>query len=76
MLTFSKNTLKGFVVAVLASCAAVAYSERQPDMHAHVQTPQAKALIKAIKVENISYDYARAHVDLMKKPDEIPVSSF
>jgi hypothetical protein len=32
--------------------------------------------LRPVKVENISVDYSRAHVELMKKPDEIVVSSF
>lgn len=75
MLTFSKSTFKGFVV-VLACCVGVAYFGLEPDMHLHVPAPQEQILTKAIKVENISSDYAQAHIDLMKQPDEISVSSF
>jgi hypothetical protein len=38
---------------------------------------QAPAVAAApIKVENISVDYARAHADLMKTPDEATVNPF
>jgi len=76
MLNFSKNALKSFVAAVLVSCAVFVYSGPHLDMPSNVQAQQEQVIIEAIKVENISRDYARAHADLMKKPDEIPVSSF
>lgn len=46
----------------VASVSAVAMSAQ------HDQRP--------VKFENISIDYSRAHVELMKKPDEVVVSSF
>jgi len=76
MLILSKNALKIFGVVALASCSVFAYSGLQSNMFSNVQAPQVQVVTKAIQVESISSDYAKAHLDLMKKPDEILVSSF
>jgi hypothetical protein len=59
-LSFAMSVYSGNHTA--ASVSAVAMSAQ------HDQRP--------VKFENISIDYSRAHVELMKKPDEVVVSSF
>jgi len=67
MLTFSNALVKSGVAIALASCAIVAYSDLVTSQPVHPAVT---------KVENISLDYARAHMELMKLPDAEPVSSF
>ena len=67
MQTFSNALVKSVVFIALVNCAIVAYSDL-------VTSPPANPSVT--KVENISLDYERAHMELMKQPDAEPISSF
>jgi len=74
-LNFQKSVTWVFVLAALSFVMSVYSANHTSAAPAHVAMNSAQDLRPA-KVENISVDYSRAHVELMKKPDEIVVSSF
>ncbi len=74
-LNFQKSVTWVFVLAALSFAMSVYSANHTGAAPAHVaMSPQHD--LRPVKVENISIDYSRAHVELMKKPDEIVVSSF
>ena len=74
-LNFQKSVTWVFVLAALSFAMSVYSANHTSAAPAHVaMSPQHD--LRPVKVENISVDYSRAHVELMKKPDEIVVSSF
>ncbi|MFM7009447.1 MAG: hypothetical protein ACKO0Z_08990 [Betaproteobacteria bacterium] len=76
MLNFSQNLGKSLLVIALTSGAVLAYSELESTSSDAVSVTQAIVQTQSVKVENISMDYARAHLELMKLPDEAPVKAF
>jgi len=74
-LNFQKSVTWVFVLAALSFAMSVYSANHNSAAPAHVAMNSAQDL-RPVKVENISVDYSRAHVELMKKPDEIVVSSF
>jgi hypothetical protein len=74
-LNFQKSVTWVFVLAALSFAMSVYSANHTNAAPAHIALNSAQDL-RPVKVENISVDYSRAHVELMKKPDEIVVSSF
>lgn len=76
MMNFSQKLGKSIVVMAIAGSAVMAYSELQTSETETVQVSRAAIRTDSVKVENISLDYARAHMELMKLPDEASANSF
>jgi len=76
MINISPTLVKSLLVMVITGSSVFAYSSLQPSATFNLQPQQAKAVTEAVKVENISQDYARAHMELMKLPDEEHAKSF
>lgn len=76
MMNFSQKLGKGIVVMTITGSAVMAYSELQTREPQTVQVSRAAISTDSVKVENVSLDYARAHTELMKLPDEMPVRAF
>jgi len=76
MLNFSTKQVSNVLVMVVTGGAVLAYSALQPNTEPNVPTLHVTAVTEAVKVENISQEYARAHRELMKQADEAPVKSF
>ena len=76
MLNFSQNLGKSLLVIAVTSGAVLAYSELESTSSDAVSVGPAIVQTQSVKVENISMDYARAHIELMQQLDEAPVQSF
>lgn len=76
MMNFSQKLGKSIVVIAIAGSAVIAYSELQTSETDTVQVSRAAIRADHVKVENISLDYTRAHMELMKLPDETPANAF
>jgi hypothetical protein len=72
---FNKSAIRIFLVAAASYAIFIsAANQIRPAVGSELQAPAVAAA--PIKVENISVDYARAHADLMKTPDEATVNPF
>ena len=76
MLNFSQNLGRSLLVIAVTSSVALAYSGLASISPDDVLVTKAAQQTEFVKVENISMDYARAHIELMKQPEEAPVNSF
>ena len=74
-LNFQKSVTWVFVLVALSFAMSV-YSGNHTAASVSIVAMSPQHDLRPVKVENISIDYSRAHVELMKKPDEIVVSSF
>jgi len=76
MLNISHNLGKSLLGIAVTSSAVLAYSGLESTSSDAVSVGKAVVQTQSVKVENISMDYARAHTELMKQPDEVPIKSF
>lgn len=74
---FGKSSLHAFVlVLVVASYAIAASSSDLIRRSIGFELPTPTEVAVPVKIENISVDYAHAHAELMKKPNDAVVDSF
>jgi len=72
---FNKSAIRIFLLAAASYAIFISVANQiRPAVGSELQAPAVAAA--PIKVENISVDYARAHADLMKTPDEATVNPF
>jgi hypothetical protein len=71
-----KKPISGFIVLAALSFAMSVYSENHNVTSRTIANNQLSELPNSLKVENISRDYSNAHIELMKKPDEVTISAF
>jgi type IV secretory pathway protease TraF len=71
-----KKPISGLIVLAALSCAMSVYSENHNVAPRTFASNQFSELPNSLKVENISRDYSNAHIELMKKPDEVTISAF
>jgi len=70
-----KSAIVIVVLAALSSAIFIASAALiRPSVSAEITKPAE--VLRSVKVENISMDYAHAHANLVTKPTETAVSSF
>lgn len=74
-INFKKSAIQIVLLAAASYAISIsATNQIRPAIGSELQAPVVAAA--AIKIENISVDYARAHADVMKTPDEATVNTF
>ena len=73
--SFKKSVTWVFIFTALSFAMSV-YSESHTNAATSYSPKNSLQDQRSVKIENISIDYSHAHADLMKKPDEILVSTF
>jgi hypothetical protein len=71
-----KKPISGLIILAALSFAMSVYSENQNVTPHSFANNQTSYVPNSLKVENISLDYSNAHIELMKKADEVTVSAF
>lgn len=74
-LSLKKSVMVFFSLIVLSYAVSV-YSEGHATNPAVSSANNSLVKVTPVKQENISIDYAHAHSELMKKPDEVVVRAF
>ena len=73
--SLKKSVTWVFIFTALSFAMSV-YSESHTNAATSYSPKNSLQDQRSVKIENISIDYSHAHADLMKKPDEILVSTF